>query len=120
MRAARTTPRGGKRIWHLPCNVDGMTATECEELGIPTALELPSLPIALKAGLRFENQGQLHRPHLSVGIGFRCDTPIGLIRLDTGYRVPGLQAPAGTVDEGIPALTFGLPIAISFGIGEAF
>ncbi|HEX3776458.1 MAG TPA: BamA/TamA family outer membrane protein [Polyangiaceae bacterium] len=60
------------------------------------------------------------RPHLSVGVGFRYDTPVGPIRLDTGYRVPGLQAPAGAVDEGVPATTFGLPIAISFGIGEAF
>jgi len=47
-------------------------------------------------------------------------TPVGPIRLDTGYRVPGLQAPAGSIDEGIPATTFGLPIAVSFGIGEAF
>jgi len=63
---------------------------------------------------------RFNRPHLSVGIGFRYDTPIGPIRLDTGYRVPGLQAPAGAVDEGVPEPTFGLPIAISFGIGEAF
>jgi len=72
---------------------------------------------------------RLDRPHLSVGIGLRYDTPIGPIRLDTGYRVPGLQAPAGSVDEAVPAGTFcrsgsrkpcGLPIAISFGIGEAF
>jgi outer membrane protein assembly factor BamA len=63
---------------------------------------------------------RLNRPHLSVGVGFRYDTPVGPIRLDTGYRVPGLQAPAGSVDEGVPAETFGLPIAISFGIGEAF
>jgi outer membrane protein insertion porin family/translocation and assembly module TamA len=63
---------------------------------------------------------RFNRPHLSVGVGFRYDTPVGPIRLDTGYRVPGLQAPAGSVDEGVPAETFGLPIAISFGIGEAF
>jgi outer membrane protein assembly factor BamA len=63
---------------------------------------------------------RFNRPHLSVGIGFRYDTPVGPIRLDTGYRVPGLQFPAGSVDEGVPATTFGLPIAVSFGIGEAF
>jgi outer membrane protein assembly factor BamA len=63
---------------------------------------------------------RFNRPHLSVGVGFRYDTPVGPIRLDTGYRVPGAQAPAGAVDEGVPAETFGLPIAISFGIGEAF
>lgn len=63
---------------------------------------------------------RLNRPHLSVGIGFRYDTPVGPIRLDAGYRVPGLQAPAGAKDEGVPNNTFGLPMALSFGIGEAF
>ncbi|HEX7670554.1 MAG TPA: BamA/TamA family outer membrane protein, partial [Polyangiaceae bacterium] len=63
---------------------------------------------------------RFNRPHLSVGFGFRYDTPVGPIRLDAGYRVAGLQAPAGSVDEGVPAETFGLPIAVSFGIGEAF
>lgn len=63
---------------------------------------------------------RLNRPHLSVGLGFRYDTPVGPIRLDAGYRVPGLQAPAGSLDEGIPSKTFGLPMALSFGIGEAF
>jgi len=63
---------------------------------------------------------RLNRPHLSVGIGFRYDTPVGPIRLDAGYRVPGLQAPAGASGEGIPNTTFGIPMALSFGIGEAF
>jgi outer membrane protein insertion porin family/translocation and assembly module TamA len=63
------------------------------------------------------------RPHLSVGPGLRYDTPIGPVRLDIGYRVPGLQAPAGAKDEGTPDdidIFGGVPIAISFGIGEAF
>jgi outer membrane protein insertion porin family/translocation and assembly module TamA len=59
------------------------------------------------------------RPHLSAGIGFRYDTPIGPVRFDAGYRIPGVQAPASP-DEGTPAETFGLPMALSFGIGEAF
>lgn len=63
---------------------------------------------------------RLNRPHLSVGVGFRYDTPVGPIRLDAGYRVPGLQAPKGASGEGIPTTTFGQPIALSFGIGEAF
>ena len=66
-----------------------------------------------KANLRF------NRPHLSSGLGFRYDTPIGPVRFDAGYRLPGMQAPAAP-DEGIPDKTFGLPIALSFGIGEAF
>jgi outer membrane protein assembly factor BamA len=60
------------------------------------------------------------RPHLSAGLGFRYDTPVGPVRLDAGYRIPGLQAPKGAPDEGKPATIFGIPAAISFGIGEAF
>jgi outer membrane protein insertion porin family/translocation and assembly module TamA len=59
------------------------------------------------------------RPHLSAGLGFRYETPVGPIRFDVGYRVPGMQAPA-TPDEGVPGETLGLPIAASFGIGESF
>ena len=63
---------------------------------------------------------RLNRPHLSVGVGLRYDTPVGPIRLDAGYRVPGLQAPADASGESIPNTTFGLPMALSFGIGESF
>lgn len=63
---------------------------------------------------------RLNRPHLSCGLGFRYDTPVGPIRLDVGYRIPGLQAPASATGEGSPGTIFGLPMAIAFGIGEAF
>jgi outer membrane protein assembly factor BamA len=59
------------------------------------------------------------RPHLSGGLGFRYGTPIGPVRFDIGYRIPGLQAPSGE-DEYEPNDIFGLPIALSFGIGEPF
>ncbi len=62
---------------------------------------------------------RLNRPHLSAGFGFRYGTPIGPVRLDVGYRIPGLQAPASD-DEFTPDTLFGLPIAVSFGIGEPF
>lgn len=62
-----------------------------------------------------------HRPHLSCGLGPRFDTPVGPIRLDVGYRIPGLQVPAGERrNEGPANELLGLPINISFGIGEAF
>jgi hypothetical protein len=73
------------------------------------------------SGKRFDFR--LNRPHLSVGTGVRYDTPVGPIRLDAGYRVPGLQSPPGTTDEGVPASGFDngkVPVALSFGIGEAF
>ncbi|NUP05227.1 MAG: BamA/TamA family outer membrane protein [Polyangiaceae bacterium] len=61
-------------------------------------------------------------PHLSCGAGLRYDTPIGPVRVDVGYRIPGAQVPSG-VDprlEGDPDTIFGAPIAIAFGLGEAF
>jgi outer membrane protein insertion porin family/translocation and assembly module TamA len=67
----------------------------------------------------YQARFRLNRPHFSVGTGFRYETPVGPIRFDIGYRVPGLQAPPAA-DEGVPGTTFGLPIAASFGIGESF
>jgi len=65
---------------------------------------------------------RLNRPHLSVGLGLRYDTPVGPVRLDLGFRVPGAQAPKGAADEFVPDPfpILSLPLAMSFGIGEAF
>ena len=66
------------------------------------------------------------RPHLSSGIGARYDTPVGPIRLDIGYRLPGLQILRGhgateQQQEPEPDRMFGVrPVALAFGIGEAF
>jgi outer membrane protein insertion porin family/translocation and assembly module TamA len=65
---------------------------------------------------------RLSRPHLSSGLGVRYDTPVGPIRLDIGYRLPGLQI-IGSTDplEPEPTPIFGvLPVTLAFGIGEAF
>lgn len=60
--------------------------------------------------------------HLSCGAGARYDTPVGPVRLDVGYRLPGLQVIGGlTPDERAPkTFPLGIPIAVSVGIGEAF
>lgn len=60
------------------------------------------------------------RLHLSAGLGLRYSTPIGPVRFDVGYRIPGLQKPANAEDEYDPDELFGLPIAVSIGIGEPF
>ena len=68
------------------------------------------------------NHIRFTHPHLSCGAGGRYDTPAGPIRLDVGYRLPGLQVLGGlTPDEKEPR-TFigGLPIAVHIGIGEAY
>jgi len=67
-------------------------------------------------------------PHLSVGPGLRYMTPVGPLRLDLGYRVPGAQdlgaSGLSTAEGGNDVGTlFGLawlPMAINIAIGEAF
>ncbi|MFT3776184.1 MAG: BamA/TamA family outer membrane protein [Minicystis sp.] len=65
---------------------------------------------------------RLDHPHLSCGLGVRYETPIGPVRVDVGYRIPGLQMPRGLDPrvDGDPGTIYGLPLAFAFGIGEAF
>lgn len=60
--------------------------------------------------------------HLSCGPGLRYETPIGPIRADIGFRIPGAQSLSGELeDEPEPPEMFGLiPAAVAIGIGEAF
>jgi outer membrane protein assembly factor BamA len=65
--------------------------------------------------------------HMSCGVGARYDTSVVPIRLDVGYRIPGMQI-LGKSDPTQYDATFGvapnlftvLPIAVAFGIGESF
>lgn len=62
-------------------------------------------------------------PHLSTGSGFRLRTPVGAVRFDLGFRVPYMQhvgEPALPAGEGDPSTILGMPIALHFGLGEAF
>jgi outer membrane protein assembly factor BamA len=72
---------------------------------------------------------RLSRLHMSTGVGARYDTPVGPIRLDIGYRIQPLQVlgyrnenDAARADpvSGLPPKLLGVPIAIAFGIGEAY
>lgn len=78
---------------------------------------------AQQVDLRFDHL------HLSCGAGARYDTPVGPLRLDLGYRIQPLQvlgyasetaAAAHDPTEGTQPLLLGIPLAVSFGIGEAF
>lgn len=66
------------------------------------------------------------RPHLSTGFGLRYDTPVGPLRADLGYRIPGAQsvhadrACARDLPDVEPPSVLGLPMAVSIAIGEAF
>jgi outer membrane protein assembly factor BamA len=62
-------------------------------------------------------------PHLSGGTGFRLRTPVGAARIDVGLRIPYMQEvgePRLPQEEGDPTTIFGAPIALHFGLGEAF
>jgi outer membrane protein assembly factor BamA len=107
--AACDLPLGGFSLWELSA-----------EWRYPILGALSGTIFSDAADVSPEELSFRFRPHLSVGLGLRYDTPVGPIRLDVGYRVPGAQAPESARDEGTPGELFGLPIAMSFGIGEAF
>lgn len=102
-------PLGGFTLWESSL-----------ELRYPLAGALTGTTFADAADVSARRLSLRPRLHLSVGFGLRYDTPVGPVRLDLGYRVPGLQAPPDATDEGTPSSIFGLPLALSFGIGEAF
>ena len=56
-------------------------------------------------------------------MGLRYGTPIGPLRVDLAYRIPGLQALGESTlpaSEGDPSTIFGLPIGVHLALGEAF
>jgi hypothetical protein len=66
---------------------------------------------------------QFQYPHLSAGPGVRYASPVGLIRLDVGFRLPGLQAIGGgdlPPEHGKERPDLGFPGAIYLAFGEAF
>ncbi len=108
--AGCTLPTGGRSLWEASAEVRVVvsgpfsTAVFCDAADVsPFSLDV-----------------RLDRPHLSCGGGARYDTPVGPIRLDVGYRIPGAQFPKGASFERPPSTLLGLPIALAFGIGEAF
>jgi len=105
------TPTGGFTLWEL--------STELR-LNVTGPLSVAAFCDASDVSPQANSLRSDHL-HLSCGAGGRYDTPAGPIRLDIGYRIPGLQVLGGlTPDEREPDLLLGIPIAVSIGIGESY
>ena len=98
------------------------------------SLEL-RLPITANFGIVFfidagdvsrEEIFRFNRPNTSIGFGFRYKTIVGPLRLDFGWRVPGMQRfgdappPASVSQTTVDLGAFAYPGALHVTIGEAF
>lgn len=106
-----TSPTGGFSLWEASLEV---------RFSITGPLSAATFCDASDVSPRTMNL-RFNRPHLSCGGGARYDTPVGPIRLDIGYRIPGMQVIGeDPTDEKAPIDFFGAPIAVHIGIGEAY
>ncbi len=103
-------PTGGRSLWEASAEIRYVLSGPVSVAAFCDAADVSPFSLDLRP----------ERPHLSCGAGGRYDTPVGPIRLDIGYRIPGLQAPKGSSFEREPDTLLGLPVALAFGIGEAF
>lgn len=103
-------PTGGRTLWEASVELRKIVAGPFSVAGFCDAADVSPFSFDIR----------LDRPHLSCGGGARYDTPVGPIRLDIGYRVDGAQFPDGASFERPPDKLLGVPIALAFGIGEAF
>ena len=113
-----TRPLGGFTLWEASL-----------ELRFPLSGDLGAVAFADASDVsRDVGHVRFTVPHLTVGPGLRYLTPVGPLRLDIGYRVPGMQAIGQkqlSIEDGggdIGTL-FGidwLPVAVNISLGEAF
>jgi outer membrane protein insertion porin family/translocation and assembly module TamA len=112
-------PEGGFTLWEasteIRWNVSGQGPLEIA--GFCDASDVQKARLSYKFG-------DASRYHLSCGAGARYDTPVGPIRLDLSYRIPGLNPNFSEQSvketDGDPGTILGVPIAVSLGIGESF
>lgn len=109
-------PLGGMTLWEASVEVR-------RQLGGPWGLVVFADASDVGAGVLDFN---FLEPHLSIGTGLRYASPIGPVRVDFGWRVPGAQKLDGE-STGIPDVSEVPPyenqvdgFALSILIGEAF
>lgn len=106
-------PLGGLTLWEMSLELRWLLSDIAGLTFFIDASDLTREPLTFRAAY----------PHLSTGTGFRLRTPVGAVRLDAGVRVPYMQhvgEPHLPSDEGEPSTFLGLPMALHFGLGEAF
>jgi hypothetical protein len=120
-------PLGGMTLWEL--SLEGRFPISGNWRGVVfiDASDLTPYPVGGGAGQAF----RFSVPHLSPGVGLRYQTPVGPLRLDVAYRVPGAQeigqrelspeygSPSGAEDDNW-FNNYYLPISLHLAIGEAF
>jgi outer membrane protein assembly factor BamA len=111
-----------ERADQLPCKFPsgGLTLWETSvEVRFPVAGDLAGAVFCDASDVsRYRLNIRLLYPHLSCGFGIHYNTPVGPLRLDTGFQIPGLQVldPSADAAEKSSDSFY----AISIGIGEAF
>jgi outer membrane protein insertion porin family/translocation and assembly module TamA len=110
-------PEGGLTVWEASTELRWDVHGPLEIAGFCDASDVEQARFSYKFG-------DATRYHVSCGAGVRYDTPVGPIRLDIGYRIPGLNPDFNQLSvqetEGDPGTILGVPIAVSLGIGESF
>jgi outer membrane protein insertion porin family/translocation and assembly module TamA len=104
-------PLGGRTLWETSAEVRVPLSSAFESALFCDASDV-------EAGTATYRLDQPRNYHVSCGLGLRYATPVGPIRLDVAYRVPGLNPHAGDADYA--AGLIGLPIGVAFGIGETY
>jgi outer membrane protein insertion porin family/translocation and assembly module TamA len=112
------TPRYDPASCALP--LGGLTLWEASaELRVPLSDHLDEATFCDASDVRVGQAAYgLDQPHLSCGFGLRFRTPVGPVRFDVAYRIPGFNPLPGDPDYAGDVL--GVPIGVAFGIGEAF
>lgn len=116
--AACIRPLGGFTLWEASL-----------ELRFPIAGDVSMVTFADSSDVsRDVGHIRFNVPHISVGPGLRYLTPVGPLRLDIGYRIPGAQEigqrdlpqTEGGGDVGYLFGQWWLPLAVNIAIGESF
>jgi outer membrane protein insertion porin family/translocation and assembly module TamA len=97
-------PLGGLTLWEASA-----------EVRFPILGQLGGATFCDASDVSEDRSVRLNYPHLSCGGGLHYGTPVGPLRFDMGWQIPGAQGPRGYQE-----MADNPGYAVSIGIGEAF